>query len=471
MEQEPAIFLRTVVGTLNCERLGARHRSRLPWTTFMATFVALSLGMLVYGLAESYGPVYVASGVLSQSNAWLGYSITFIAGGFGALVAGYLTDSLGRKKAFILTAAMVVAGLALYLPHAFGLTSGPLDLGLLITSLVLVGMAAIGLETPILSMIAETSEAKERGKYLVIAQNFGNIGVALAYIPLLIFGVTSARAQYIGYDIALILMFLGPLAGLVIAWIKAAESIPWSAIREGRDPQSAWRFVDSSAEVVTPTTGLGLRLFTLITLGVVQDVGFVYFLYEAPSLFSSTGSASFSVIAPLIGGFAMAIVGIIIGLTVTGKVNRKEFTFISFGLMAALWSVLLLVGALTGFTASTPVIVTYILLMIPTELTWAARALLEPELFPTKTRGLYISMVRASVWIATGIITGVLSLGYVSGLGAVAAVTAVMLLGLGSSTLWYMRGFETGRKSLLGLDIHATGIIPHGAVASEQANT
>ncbi|MFP3231956.1 MAG: MFS transporter, partial [Acidilobus sp.] len=68
--------------------------SRSNWLAF----VALSLGMIVYGLAESYGPVSVASNVVPSSLSWLGYSMPYIFGGVGALVAGVIADSLGRRK-------------------------------------------------------------------------------------------------------------------------------------------------------------------------------------------------------------------------------------------------------------------------------------------------------------------------------------------------------------------------------------
>ena len=74
--------------------------SRIPW----AIIVALSLGMLISGVAESYGPVSAISGVLPSSLAFLGYSLPGLAGGFGALLAGWMADSMGRRNSFIVTA-------------------------------------------------------------------------------------------------------------------------------------------------------------------------------------------------------------------------------------------------------------------------------------------------------------------------------------------------------------------------------
>ncbi|MEM0195675.1 MAG: hypothetical protein QXJ24_05105, partial [Thermoplasmatales archaeon] len=51
-----------------------------PW----AVFVALAMGMLVYGVAESYGPVSAIGGVIPPKYAFLGLSLPYIAGGVGA---------------------------------------------------------------------------------------------------------------------------------------------------------------------------------------------------------------------------------------------------------------------------------------------------------------------------------------------------------------------------------------------------
>jgi MFS family permease len=74
--------------------------------------------MLVYGVAESYGPVSAISGVLPSSLAFLAYSLPFVAGGFGALLAGWMADSMGRRNSFIVTAALIVVGVALYLVYS-----------------------------------------------------------------------------------------------------------------------------------------------------------------------------------------------------------------------------------------------------------------------------------------------------------------------------------------------------------------
>jgi len=188
--------------------LGGTGSKGLPWSAF----AALSLGMMVYGLAESYGPVTYASGL--TKNAWLGYSLPFVFGGIGALLAGYLSDRLGRRRAFILTGGLLLLGLLLYIPVYLNWTSSALGQALLVASIAIVGMTAIGLETPILAAIAEGADPQGRSKMLVLAQNFGNLGVALAFVPLVL--LHGQAAQTVQVETALLLMYLAPTVALIM---------------------------------------------------------------------------------------------------------------------------------------------------------------------------------------------------------------------------------------------------------------
>lgn len=350
-----------------------------PW----AAFVALSLGMIVFGLAESYGPLSALTEVIPSNLAWLGFTLPYLFGGIGALLAGYIADALGRKLAFILSSGLVLLGMILYLPIWLNFVLGIMRTVILLVSIAIVGMAAIGLESPVLAMISESVNSQYRSKLLVIGPNFGNLGVALAYVPLLIFGINSAIAASANYELALILMYIAPTIGLILAWLKASETLPWRAVKKQSNVEEAWKKIDNTSETVNPNTGLRFRFLTLILIGIVQDVAFVYITY----------GASFAI--------------------------------------------------LSMFT----------LLMVPVELTWASRALLEPELFPTNRRGLYVSLVRFVVWVSSAIIAGLLILIPLPFAIGAASMLIIALIGVGGTIAWYYKGFETGNKNLLGLDL------------------
>jgi len=418
--------------------------SRIPW----AIITALSLGMLVYGVAESYGPVSAISGVLPSSLAFLAYSLPFVAGGFGALLAGWMADSMGRRNSFIVTAALIVVGVALYLVYSLWAQM----LGLLIASFVLVGMAAIGLESPILAMLAEAVPARWRGNLLVIVQNFGNLGVAITFIPFFL-GLAGLMNT-----VAITMLFIAPLAALIVALLAVRESLPWSAIsgRAGMDVESAWREIDGGAEPVEPRGGLWLRLLLLVVLGISQDVGFVYITYGvAYSYFSQVVVKGVPIagMVPIIGGLAMVIVGIVFGILFVERMRRKTLAVLSFGMQLALWMVLWAYYAATGSTAGLILLAIMTVQFLPVELTWASRAVLEPELFPTRTRGRLISVVRAVVWITAGAITGVLTLVKLPFNVAAASVAAIFALSTMLAGVWWFEGFETSGRSLSGHDV------------------
>jgi len=412
--------------------------SRIPW----AIITALSLGMLVYGVAESYGPVSAISGVLPSGLAFLAYSLPYVAGGFGALLAGWMADSMGRRNSFIATAALIVVGVALYLVYSLWAQMP----GLLIASFVLVGMAAIGLESPILAMLAEAVPARWRGNLLVIVQNFGNLGVAITFIPFFL-GLAGLMNT-----VAVTMLFMAPLAALIVALLAVRESLPWSAIsgRSGMDVESAWREIDGGAEPVEPRGGLWLRLLLLMVLGVSQDVGFVYITYGVAYSYFSQRVAE---VVPIIGGLAMVIVGIVFGILFVERMRRKTLAVLSFGMQLALWIVLWAYRAVTGSTAGLILLAIMAMQFLPVELTWASRAVLEPELFPTRTRGRLISIVRAVVWITAGVITGVLTLVVPPFNVAAASVAAIFALSTMLAGVWWFEGFETGGRSLSGHDV------------------
>jgi MFS family permease len=418
-------------------------KSRIPW---LAIF-ALAMGMLVYGVAESYGPVFAITSIIPSSYYYLSLSAGFIAGGFGALLAGFMTDYLGRRTAFLITAAMIFIGIAIYL-------AAPTNAAAIIISFILVGMAAIGAETPILTAISESVPAKYRGNLLVVVQNFGNIGVALVFIPALL-GLSSIQDE-----VAYALLLLAPLIALIVGYFSVKESVPWEAAEKTPEAvKEAWQKVDQEAvEHVRPTMSVPMRWFLITLIGIVQDVAFVWITYDIGYLYFS----EYSSVVPVIGGFGMAIVGILFGIFFVHKISRKNAALLAYGSQFILWILLWAYVAATGATTGLLLLALIAIQFFGVELTWGVRAMLEPEVFPTISRGRWVSLARTFVWIIAGVITMVLSLYFYPSSSAQfmpffnyssAAVAVVFLLGLLASVYWYYKGFETGGKSLAGHDI------------------
>jgi len=424
----------------------AHLKVRIPW---LAIF-ALAMGMLVLGVAESYGPVFVITSIIPSQFYYLSLSAAFIAGGFGALLAGFLTDHLGRRKTFLITAAMIIIGVAIFLAASTNVVA-------LIISFILVGMFAIGMETPVLTEISESIPAKYRGNLLVVVPNFGNLGVSLVFIPALI------GLSLIQDELAYALLLLAPLTALIVGYFFLKESVPWKAAEKKttESVQEAWQKVDQVViERVRPTMSIPLRWFLITILGIVQDVAYTWITFDIGYLYFT----NYSSLIPVIGGFVMTIVGIIFGVFFAHKISRKNITVLAYGLNLILWLILWAYVAVTGVTAGTLFIALIATLFVAVELTWGVRGMLEPEVFPTISRGRWVSYARSSVWIIAGTITMVLSLYFYPSTSAQfmpffnyssAAVAVVFLIGLLASIYWYYKGFETGGKSLAGHDIKA----------------
>jgi len=422
----------------------AAASERIPWLAI----TALAMGMLVYGVAESYGPVATISSLVPQKYYFIGLSLSFIAGGFGALLAGFLTDRMGRRNSFLLVAGMILIGIAIFL-------LAPTNIYALVVSFILVGMAAIGLETPILTAIAEVVPAKWRGNLEVLVQNFGNLGVAIVFIPVLL-GFSAAQAET-----AYALLFAAPLLAMLLGYWGVKESIPWSAVKGKASVgvEKAWQMVDQQAvERVTPKAGLGFRILMITIIGIAQDVAFTWITYDVGYLYFT----QYSSLIPLVGGLTMVVVGVLFGVFFAHRLSRKSAALIAYGSLVVLWGALWGYVAVTGSFGGFVLLTIITLLFLPTELTWGVRAMLEPELFPTGKRGTLISAVRAMVWIAAGVITLLLSVFYLPSTAAEtmsmfdvssAIVMAVFVLALVLSFAWYMKGYETAAKSLSGYDV------------------
>ncbi|MFP3131673.1 MAG: MFS transporter [Nitrososphaeria archaeon] len=402
--------------------------------------MALGMGMLVYGIAESYGPVAAISSIIPSKFSYLGFGLPYIAGGVGSLFAGIMTDRLGRRNSFLTVASMIIVGVEIFLTF-------PTSTAALIISFILIGMAAIGLETPIITVISEIVPAKWRGNVEVVVQNFGNLGVALVFIPALL-GFTAAQS-----DLAYGILFIAPLAAMLIGYWGVKETLPWKSIKDGskEDIKKAWENVDKGhVESVKPTSPLWFRLLFITVIGIVQDVACVWITYDVAYYYFASSVAD---MVPIIGGITMMVVGISFGIFFAHKFSRKSATTFSYGLLVALWAILWIYVALTKSSSGLPLLALMTILFVPTELTWGTRAMLTPELFRTEKRGTYVSIVRTLVWIITGLITMVLSYIVLPFNVSSATIMAIFIIGFAFTLAWQIKGFETGGKSLSGLDL------------------
>ena len=201
---------------------------RLPWGRFH-TLVAVALGItwvldgLEVTIAGSIASALKASPKLNFSDADVGLaSSVYLAGAvFGALLFGWLTDRLGRKKLFFIT-------LALYLV-ATAATAFSWDLASFCFFRLLTGAGIGGEYAAINSTIQEFMPARFRGRVDLAINGTFWIGAALGAGASIVLLDPTVFAPDVGWRIA---FFIGAALGLGILFLRAflPESPRWLAI-------------------------------------------------------------------------------------------------------------------------------------------------------------------------------------------------------------------------------------------------
>jgi MFS transporter, SP family, inositol transporter len=196
---------------------------KIPGRTWYRTTVAGMASYLDAGAIITTGTALVLyKEPLGISDAQFGqYSalLTFMIAA-GALVGGRLADLFGRKRVFLATMAVYVAGAAI-------LVAAP-GTGALYAGVVLLGLA-VGADLPAsLAMIAEEAPPEHRGKLISFSHILWLVGIIAAQLFGIVvggLGMTGGRIMY-GQLLVLALVVLVLRAGM-------PESSRWQAAHAG----------------------------------------------------------------------------------------------------------------------------------------------------------------------------------------------------------------------------------------------
>jgi MFS family permease len=208
---------------------------RLPWSRWhLVMVIALGITWLLDGLevtlAGSLASVLKEPAALGLSDLQVGATATgYLAGAvIGALVFGWLTDRLGRKKLFLVT-------LALYL-SATAATAFSWNFVSFLAFRVLTGAGIGGEYAAINSAIDELIPAEVRGRVdLMINATFW-IGAALGSAGTLLLLNSGVVAPWLGWRLG---FGIGATLGLIILFFRRSvpESPRWLMLR-GREREA-----------------------------------------------------------------------------------------------------------------------------------------------------------------------------------------------------------------------------------------
>ncbi|MCQ3029878.1 MFS transporter [Pseudomonas syringae] len=236
---------------------------RLPWGRFHTLLVfALGITWLLDGLevtlAGSVSGALKSSPALQMSNSDIGLAgAVYIAGAvLGALLFGWLTDRLGRRKLFFITLLLYVGATAA--------TAFSFSLGSFLLFRFLTGMGIGGEYTAINSTIQEFTPARYRGWVDLTINGTFWLGAALGAGG----SIVLLDPQWVGGDLGWRLCFgIGAALGLLILFMRLwlPESPRWLLIH-GQTAE-ATRIVEqienrlrAQGHKLAPLTGKPLRL-------------------------------------------------------------------------------------------------------------------------------------------------------------------------------------------------------------------
>lgn len=407
-------------------------------TMHVYTFIAVSMGFFIWGVLSTLAPIStLISKFIPSSMYVLVLSIPLVFALIGNFLMGFIADKIGRKMAFIIT--MLSYGIGVFL---FMISE---NFSVLMASLFLTQFGVGGEEPALLALLSENMPVRYRGAILAIMPNFANIGAAVASgIAIITHGAFYPTKVAIGITAFIAIIIL------VFSRLSMPESVRWLEIKgkleEAKKYTTSIKVTDEKLEEASPTAGLGLRLAFLVIIGISQFLSFGLMAYilgpaEFPSL---TAQILF------IANLGASIAGFI-GAYIANRISRKNYLIFSF--LGGLITMFLILP----FASVQSLALFYTLLFLNmafSEFAWISRTMLEPELFPTGLRAGFIGVIR-TITYGTYIASIFLTFSFTVPQYIYYNI-GMWLLGFGGALIWYVKGFETARKSLRSIDkVHA----------------
>lgn len=434
--------------------------------------VVAALGGFLFGYdtAVISGVVPFITTKFALSDAMVGYAVSSAIVGciIGSLSAGPISDKMGRKKVLIYTAVLfaissVGAALASSLTGfvAFRVIGG-------------IGIGAASMLSPL--YISEVAPAKIRGKLVSIYQLAIVIGILIIYF--VNFGIAGVGEQswkvetgwryMIGSGLLpsalfLFLLFIVPESPrwLIKNNLRAEAMDTLERLNGRQEAIAVANEIESTLNVEEGTVGElfkpGLRMAMIVGLFLAlfsQITGINAIIYYAPTIFANAGFSSGSALGTtaLIG--FVNLIFTFVAIALIDKMGRKSLL---------LWGVAGMILSLAGtaycFLAhigGIPLVVCicfYIACFAASlgPIPWVIIS----EIFPTKTRGVAMSIATTMLWIGTFLISLftpiLLTAGNIGKTSAEAGGYTFLIFLVNAVLLWLFTKFfipETKQKTL-----------------------
>ena len=368
---------------------------------FIAIVAALGGILFGYDTAVISGTTEIVKTQFGLSTGGEGWYVgcALIGSIAGVLIAGMLSDFLGRKKTMLISAL-------LFSVSAIGCAVCGNFTQLVIYRIIGgFGIGIVSIVSPV--YISEVSPAHVRGTMVSLYQLFITIGFLLAYLMNFLIlkqaaldsadpqlGARMFNNEYwrgmLGCEAIPDLLFL-----LLIFFIP--ESPRWLEVRGQRqDNSEAWKAMREKGILVAVLVGSAIAI-----LGQFMGVNAV--LYYGPKIFADAGFED-----PL---FSTVLVGVVnmlttvIALLIIDKVGRKQLVWWGVGGMIVC---LLMIGLYFLPSTNLPnwfMLTFFLLYVFCTAISISAVVfVLLSEMYPNRVRGLAMSIAGLALWVGTYLI-------------------------------------------------------------------
>ena len=355
---------------------------------FLAVVAAVGGILFGYDTAVISGTTEIVKMQFGLSTGLEGWYVgcALIGSIIGVLVAGMLSDFLGRKKTMFISAVL------------FSISAIGCALSADFTQLVIFrivggfGIGIVSIVSPV--YISEVSPAEVRGTMVSLYQLFITIGFLLAYLMNFLIQKGLTVEEYwrpmLGAEAIPDLLFL-----VLIFFIP--ESPRWLAVRgQRKDNSEAWAALRERGILKAVLIGSAIAI-----LGQFMGVNAV--LYYGPKIFADAGFSDPLFSTVLVG--VVNMVTTIIALLIIDKVGRKNLVWWGVGGMIFC---LLMIGLyfLPATSLPTWFMLTFFLLYVfCTAISISAVVfVLLSEMYPNRVRGLAMSIAGFALWIGTYLI-------------------------------------------------------------------
>ncbi len=378
--------------------------------------------------------------------AVLVFAANLLAETIGAILLGILADRLGRRKMFMVSLSIESASLiALFFtyrnPVAF----------LLLTSLMTFGIG--GEFGASYAAIAELFPAKHRGKILMLATNFWNIGSAvIAGLMLVYIALSSNPETQVTYLLA---SALGTAVVVGLARLGFPESPRW-LLEQGRASEAV-----ELARLLSGYQGrLEARVPRVEEIGLGEVLGKYWFRFLVLAVVTIAQYVTYDVTAyylPYAQGFVFgADIAPMVVFVANSGASIGAFMLLPLIDRARKWSILSAFAG--GFATGLLIYYAHMLSdvnlfyaavfvnLVFSEWAWASLSILQSELFPTPVRASVVGLLTGLQGISGAAI--VYTAGFMNAQDYLVLVLLLWLSGLLAASAWYARGIETAGKPL-----------------------